>query len=561
MSSQENNAVPETGDVRVSAAAVLMVCFIVMILLPGLLQPILERAGHFDRLDSGSGKLKPDRRLQELDIITGLGGLDVFGGSSAEGDGKKRRLLNHIEDYEEALEDRSVFSDAVRPLTQWVQFSFLRQGNEKVAVGKDSWLFYRPGIESVTAKGFLGDAAATAVAPGVAVPQKGDPLPVILKFHKDLKALGIDLFIVPVPVKASIYPDRIARNYDGKLAAPINRQVDAFYRELSKNGVAHINLADLLWNARKETNVDLFLPLDTHWSPRGMDICAEALAGRLKDLFPYIKMPDGEEYTYECHAKKVANHGDVYDMLKMSNSSDAFSQNTVTIRSVTDETSRQPVLSDSESPIILLGDSAANIFSIKDMGWGEHAGLAEQLTRYLGRPIDWIAVDGGAPSLTREKLAQRGLAGKKLVVWEFIMRDLTDPITPWSDVEFPEAMAAENVPDHIEVKARIVKITKTPTPDAAEMYPNTTTYTLYEIQEIISQEGGEYNISELVTVEWVRKDMDYTDAADFKVGDEHHLVLSLLMNVEKNDPALRSARYVNDVRRPDLPAFWVVKHK
>jgi hypothetical protein len=139
------------------------------------------------------------------------------------------------------------------------------------------------------------------------------------------------------------------------------------------------------------------------------------------------------------------------------------------------------------------------------------------------------------------------------------MRDLMEPITPWRDVPFPELLV-KDVPKKLEVKARIVKKTEPPIPDAAELYPNTTTYTLYKILKVVKVEGR-YPLSELLVVEWVQKDLDPMDAFDYMEGDEHHLVLIPLRDAEEKDSALRSAKFVNEVNRPELPAFWMIEHK
>ena len=64
------------------------------------------------------------------------------------------------------------------------------------------------------------------------------------------------------------------------------------------------------------------------------------------------------------------------------------------------------------------------------MGWGETAGLAEQVSLALGLPLDTITRNDAGSHATREMLAldlQRGtdrLAGKQVVIWEFAAREL-----------------------------------------------------------------------------------------------------------------------------------------
>ncbi|MCP5118094.1 MAG: hypothetical protein GY953_45345, partial [bacterium] len=62
--------------------------------------------------------------------------------------------------------------------------------------------------------------------------------------------------------------------------------------------------------------------------------------------------------------------------------------------------------------------------------WGTGAGLAEQLSFHLQRPVDRVAINAGGVAATRQRLVQDlaagrdRLAGKKVVVWQFAIRTL-----------------------------------------------------------------------------------------------------------------------------------------
>ena len=78
----------------------------------------------------------------------------------------------------------------------------------------------------------------------------------------------------------------------------------------------------------------------------------------------------------------------------------------------------------------MLGDSFANIYSLEMMNWGCAAGLAEQLSFALNRPVDTILRNDDGAYATREMLSRElaqgedRLAGKKVVVWQFAAREL-----------------------------------------------------------------------------------------------------------------------------------------
>jgi len=86
---------------------------------------------------------------------------------------------------------------------------------------------------------------------------------------------------------------------------------------------------------------------------------------------------------------------------------------------------------DETADVLVLGDSFSNIYSLDTMGWGESAGLIEQLSFELQRPLDCLVINDNGAYATRALLARelaRGrdrLAGKRLVIWQFAMRELS----------------------------------------------------------------------------------------------------------------------------------------
>ena len=88
-----------------------------------------------------------------------------------------------------------------------------------------------------------------------------------------------------------------------------------------------------------------------------------------------------------------------------------------------------------KSEILILGDSFSRIYqtdSPVNAGWIAH------FAKNMNRPVASIVSDGGASTLVREKLARKAsvLKGKKLLIWEFVERDLRFGAEGWKDVEF-----------------------------------------------------------------------------------------------------------------------------
>ena len=64
------------------------------------------------------------------------------------------------------------------------------------------------------------------------------------------------------------------------------------------------------------------------------------------------------------------------------------------------------------------------------------AGLPDQLALELGFAVDLVGVRGSGATPARINLARRkdGLAGKKLVVWTFGARELSEAAQGWAKV-------------------------------------------------------------------------------------------------------------------------------
>ena len=98
-----------------------------------------------------------------------------------------------------------------------------------------------------------------------------------------------------------------------------------------------------------------------------------------------------------------------------------------------------PVLPERTSPIVLLGDSHTLVFQAGSDMHASGAGLADQLLSDLGIPVDLIGVRGSGATPARVNLMRRArsdaayLAGKKVVIWCFTVREFTEA-TGWSKV-------------------------------------------------------------------------------------------------------------------------------
>src|ERR1041384_3361242 len=333
---------PEIGHVRRPAGVFLIVAFLACLVAVPVVQVACELGGWFDKTTNGN--IIRDRHVQVLDIATKLKDVKLFAKDTPD----QKTLLKHIQGYEKALEDRCVLSEIAQPLVQWTQLVLAHQGNEKVMVGKNRWLFFRPSVAFVTGTGFLDIQAAQ---PNGETSRTTEVLPIIIHFQEQLKERGIELVLAPVPVKPSIYPDQLPARYDLSLGPPVNHSLAEFYRRLSDNGVTVIDLIPKLWQARAQGT--LWLAHDSHWTPRGMQVYVKALADELKNRYDFLRAP---AQAFSTQPAEVSNYGDLFNMLKLPKSSDFFTKTTLQIQQVRNAQG-QFTDRDEESPVVLLGDS------------------------------------------------------------------------------------------------------------------------------------------------------------------------------------------------------------
>ncbi|MBM4090074.1 MAG: hypothetical protein FJ276_11740 [Planctomycetes bacterium] len=338
-------------------------------------------------------------------------------------------LVRAIAKYEEDLKAESFLTRSLLPPVQEA-LVHAGGGNEKGYVGRQRWLFYRPGIDYCTGPGFLdprhlarradrGTQARPAPQP--------DPRAAILEFHRQLAERKVRLVLLPIPDKASIHPEKFSARYEGRPAGIHNPSYRQLLDELEAEGVLVCDATETLVQYRNRSGNAAYLATDTHWRPEAMELVAAELARLLEEEI-VLGMPAGDRGWRRTSAD-VTNLGDIATMLRLRPNQAVFGAEVVTIRPVTDATG-QPWQPDPAAEVLLLGDSFANIYSLDAMHWGGAAGLAEQLSFSLDRPVDTILRNDDGAHATREMLSRElaqgedRLAGKKVVVWQFAAREL-----------------------------------------------------------------------------------------------------------------------------------------
>jgi SGNH hydrolase-like domain, acetyltransferase AlgX len=472
--------------------------------------------------------------------------------------------LPHPEDLkrvERTLENDSLVSKWLLPRTQYLLSALLRAGNEQVYLGYDHWLFYRTDVDHVIGPPFLDPFRMKRRLQTSGV--QPDPIQAIVDFRNQLAARGIDLVVLPVPVKPSIEGEMLgAPNASRARSGPplSNSSFNEFKARLEREKVRVFDPALFLMERRR--NGPLYLETDTHWRPETMEFVAQQLAD-------FLKLPSAAGSTLpSIIEREIVGRGDVAAMLKISKADKIFPVEQVMIRQVLAGNALwRP---SKESDVLLLGDSFANIFSLEPMGWGESAGFAEHLSVALRRPIDCILQNSDAAFATREILGNelaRGrdrLAGKKLVIWEFAERELSFGNWKLIDLKLGAAKTSRflslTAGEEIAVSGRVESISPVPRPGTVPYKDHIEALHLVDVvaagggrgsegQEKSSPSRGQGPETHAVVYLWSMRDNVWTSAARLRPGDRVKLRLRPWPDVsveyekfnrtELDDPALQ----------------------
>jgi hypothetical protein len=331
----------------------------------------------------------------------------------------QRPTPENLRAYEKELQNASATAHTLRPAMQSLQFFVLREAGEKALVGPDGWLFYQPGVSYLTQRAKPGDSTVQ------------DAVAAVTRLRDDLAARGIRLLVMPAPNKESVYPDQLAR-----CAVPpqqaLSGETRSFLAQCEAAGVELVDLFALYRDARASSNALLYLEQDSHWSPAGMEMAANAVATRIVErgwLSPGT-------ISYDARPSPVQELGDIVRMIRSPQiEAHMRPQSIATSQVIRRETSA--LFTDDPSPeVLVLGDSFLRIYE-RDAPGG--AGFVAHLARALGRPVAGIINDGGASTLVRQELFRRPrlLSRAKVVVWEFVERDIRLGTEGWQIVALP----------------------------------------------------------------------------------------------------------------------------
>jgi alginate O-acetyltransferase complex protein AlgJ len=389
-------------------------------------------------LSQAAWDLSKGERVQALDVI----------GAPSEA---------RLRKFEDDLHDASFVYQRLTPWYQLGLIEGLHRGNEKILLGDDGWLYYTDDLAFVVHGTFLDleDADGNTVVGGIAA------------FRDELATQGVELLLLPVPIKTQADPRYVSR-FSRDVRAADNAEMPAFLSALEAAGVETLDLTADFEAIRTELGADapMFMPRDTHWTPQTMERVAARVARRVEALV-------GERLTrrteWRGERTRITSDGDMPSLLTGPEGVRLFPAMELDVRRVLgpDGELFEP---DAGAEVLVLGDSFTGVFSIEKLGVGTGAGFAEQLAFELGRPVDSITIAGGAVLAAREALARRAapLAGKTIVVWEIGARELMGDVSRWRPVDLsgrtsdgPDTRPAPDA-GPIVVDARVTEVSRVP---------------------------------------------------------------------------------------------------
>ncbi len=179
--------------------------------------------------------------------------------------------------FEKALNESLPVFEFSRAMWGKLEFLTFNEGRKGVQVGKSGWLFT--------------DEEFACIPSGAA--NLANNIDYVAEVSDNLKARKIMLLVAVIPSKARLY-----ESYLGNTKVPNCRQT--LYQDvingLRLKGVEVVSLMEYF--QKFENNIDtLFFKADTHWTPQGAEVAAEAIAAHVDtsslELKPYVTKTEG----------------------------------------------------------------------------------------------------------------------------------------------------------------------------------------------------------------------------------------------------------------------------
>jgi alginate O-acetyltransferase complex protein AlgJ len=284
----------------------------------------------------------------------------------------------------------------------------------------DSWFFLTKELKHL-ATGSYWEKPWTEVAAN-----KANPIPSMVEFQALLAAKGIALLVVPIPAKATIYPEKLLAGFE---AGSVGRS-EGMLALMKEQGLRVLDL-EAAFLAEKEAS-QLYCQQDAHFSPLAAELIARSVVAELG-----LSSTGGTEYSLGA-AETLTIVG---DQVKGSPLEGQVAAENLPVKVVSHQGQRG-VASDPAASVLLLGDSHTLVFS-DGTDPAMHctgAGVLDHLAYLTQAPVCRVGAKASGLVQARKQLfydhgQNKAFWGaKKAVVWMFTVREFTQTTSPYRPI-------------------------------------------------------------------------------------------------------------------------------
>lgn len=252
-----------------------------------------------------------------------------------------------------------------------------------------------------------------------------NPLPRLLELKNYLDSIGVQLLVVPVPVKEEIYGERLVAGTPADLCVnPAGRE---FTREMLAAGLDVLDIYPALMAAKAGDEPPHFSyqRYDTHWALPGMLAAMEQLAARVTQYSWYAEsgaqpgslnmqetttMREGDLVAHLPDAEKTKYPADTLPVMKIFKGA-------------------EPYKGGKNAPILLMGDSFTGVFESVDQKSG---GPGSLLAFATGLDVQVLTSWGGGPGVYHRMMKmKKDMQSKRLVIYMMTARDFWQSPMEW----------------------------------------------------------------------------------------------------------------------------------
>ena len=255
-----------------------------------------------------------------------------------------------------------------------------------------------------------------------------NPLPRLLELKRFLDSLQIQLLVVPVPTKESVYAERLVSGTPDTLCVDVAGR--DFVRKMLASGLDVLDIFPALRAARAgdDENALSFEKTDTHWALPGLLAAMEVLAEKVTS-YDWYASSGARPGTLEMRDTTVLREGDLVVQLP-GREQGAFSPETLAVKKVYRD--GKPYVGGKDSPILLMGDSFTGVFESVD---GKSGGPGSLLAFATGLDVQVITSWGGGPGVRHRVVRdKKTLSSKRLVIYMMTMRDFWQSPLEWDAI-------------------------------------------------------------------------------------------------------------------------------